>query len=235
MVPIHVLLFLAALLCYVALAAFARPASRLSRVNFLLGNTLLLLALAFNWRAFGGTPPFKPLVIIAAMFCGQLLYMFAVLATKLSIREAVSAAIPSANIMTSCRRRPLLLVQCFFVATYEEFLWRATAQRFLGHLLTNPAVVILIIACLFTLLHQKKFTHDVERAEFLVFSAILGSIYYLTSSLLFVVMVHAIRDINIKCKAPETEQETIDEPSRFMPSVKTEREPAAGDVTGDTE
>ncbi|MCK5557836.1 MAG: hypothetical protein KAJ01_05635, partial [Candidatus Hydrogenedentes bacterium] len=86
-----------------------------------------------------------------------------------------------------------------------------------------------------TLLHQKKFTHDVERAEFLVFSAILGSIYYLTSSLLFVVMVHAIRDINIKCKAPETEQETIDEPSRFMPSVKTEREPAAGDVTGDTE
>ena len=136
--------------------------------------------------------------------------MFAVLATKLSLKEAVSAAISSsANVMTSCRRRPMLLVQCLFVATYEEFLWRATAQPFLGQLLRNPVAVILIIAVLFTLLHQRMFTHNIERAEFLAFSAVLGSIYYLTSSLLFVVIVHAIRDINIKCKVTQTGPEPI--------------------------
>lgn len=233
MVPVHVPLFLAVLLCYVALAAFARPKNRLSRVNFLLGNALLAFAIALNWRAFGGTPPARPLLIIAAVSCGQLLYMFAVLATKLSLREAVSAAIPSANVVTSCRRRPMLLVQCFFVATYEEFLWRATAQPFLGQLLGNPVVVILIIAVLFTLLHQRMFTHNIERAEFLAFSAILGSIYYLTSSLLFVVIVHAIRDINIKCKATQTGLEPIAGPTSFVSYARSEREPAVGDVTGD--
>lgn len=233
MVPMRVPLFLAVLSCYVVLAAFARPASRLSRINFLLGNALLVFALALNWRAFGGTPPFRPLLVVAAVLCGQLLYMFAVLATKLSFRKAVSAAIPSVHVVTSCRRRPLLLAQCLFVATYEEFLWRATAQPLLGQLLGNPAAVILIIAVLFTFLHQRMFTHNIERAEFLVFSVVLGSIYHATSSLLFVVIVHAIRDINIKCRAPQTDLEAARETARFVLRARTEREPAVGDITGD--
>jgi len=233
MAPMRITLFLAILSCYVALAAFARPATRLSRVNFLLGNVLLIFALALNWRAFGGTPPFRPLLVVAAVLCGQLLYMFAVLATKLSFRKAVSAAIPSVHVVTSCRQRPLLLAQCLFVATYEEFLWRATAQPLLGQLIRNPAAVILVIALLFTFLHQRMFTHNTERAEFLAFSVVLGSIYYVTSSLLFVVIVHAIRDINIKCKAPQTDLEAAPEPTSFVLRARTEREPAVGDIAGD--
>jgi len=223
--------FLAFLLLYVALAAFAPTGSRVSRGNFVLGNALVVAGLVLNWQAFRGTPPFRPLLIPVALLCGQLLYMAAVLATKLSVREALSAAVPSANIATTCRRRPLLLVQYCFMVTYEEFLWRATAQRFLEDMLANAPVAILITACLFTLLHQKMLDHNVEKIEFLVFSVVLGLVYYLTASLLFVVLVHAVRDVNVKCRVPASgaERPELAAPHGARP------EPAPGDVSRRTE
>ncbi len=224
-------IFLAFLLVYVALAAFAPTGSRVSRGNFVLGNVLVVAGLVLNWQAFRGTPPFRPLLIPVALVCGQLLYMAAVLATRLSIKEAVAAAVPSANIATTCRRRPLLLVQYCFMVTYEEFLWRATAQRFLEDTLANAPAAILITACLFTLLHQKMLDHTVEKMEFLVFSVILGLIYYMTASLLFVVLVHAVRDVNVKCRVPESGAERPD----FVSPHRARPEPAAGDVSRRTE
>jgi hypothetical protein len=55
----------------------------------------------------------------------------------------------------------------------------------------------------------------------------------LTSSLLFVVIVHAIRDINIKSKVPQTHLEATVEPTSFVSYARSEREPAVGDVAGD--
>lgn len=220
-------IFVAFLLVYVALAAFAPTGSKLSRVNLVLGNALVVAGLVLNWRAFQGTPPFRPLLIPVALLCGQLLYVAAVLATKLSIKEALSAAIPSADIATTCRRQPLLLVQYCFMVTYEEFLWRASAQQFLEDIFTNAPSAILMTACLFTLLHQKKLKLNAERIEFLVFSIILGLIYYFTASLLFVVLVHAMRVVNVKCRAPQSGMESPD----VAATQTAEREPAAGDGT----
>jgi membrane protease YdiL (CAAX protease family) len=219
--------FLAFLLVYVGLAAFAPTGSKVSRGNFVLGNILVVAGLVLNWQAFRGTPPFRPLLIPIALLCGQLLYMAAVLATKLSIKEAVSAAVPSANIATTCRRSPLLIVQYCFMVTYEEFLWRATAQRFLEDMLANAPAAILVTACLFTLLHQKMLDHNMEKIEFLVFSVVLGLIYYLTASLLFVVLVHAVRDLNVKCRVPDSGGERPD----LAPSHRARPEPAPGDAS----
>ena len=224
-------IFVAFLLVYVALAAFAPTGSKLSRVNLVLGNALVVAGLVLNWRAFQGTPPFRPLLIPVALICGQLLYMVAVFATKLSIKEALSAVIPSADIATTCRRRPLLLAQYCFMVTYEEFLWRATAQRLLEDMLANAAGAILITACLFTLLHLKMFDHNVEKIEFLVFSVVLGLIYYFTASLLFVVLVHAVRDVNVKCKLRESGTEIPE----FVTAQTAQREPASGDVSRRTD
>jgi len=227
--------FLAFLLVYVALAAFAPTGSKLSRGNFVLGNVLVVAGLVLNWQAFRGTPPFRPLLIPVALLCGQLLYMVAVLATRLSVKEAVSAALPSANIATTCRKRPLLLAQYCFMVTYEEFLWRATAQRFFADVLTSASVAILITACLFTLLHQKMFDHNVEKIEFLVFSVVLGLIYYYTASLLFVVLVHAVRDVNVKCRTPEMVPKSGPDNLDFVSSQRPRPEPAPGDVSRRTE
>ena len=220
-------IFAGLLLVYVALMAFAPYTKTLARVNLLLRSVLLILGVALNWQAFRGTPPFRPLLIPVALLCGQLLYVAAVLATKLSIKEALSAAIPSTDIATTCRRQPLLLVQYCFMVTYEEFLWRASAQQFLEDILTNAPSAILMTACLFTLLHQKKLKLNAERIEFLVFSVILGLIYYFTASLLFVVLVHAMRVINVKCRAPQSGTK-----SPGVAATQTdEREFAVGDVT----
>ena len=227
--------FLAFLLVYVALAAFAPTGSKVSRGNFVLGNILVVAGLVLNWQVFRGTPPFRPLLIPVALLVGQLLYMAAVLATKLSIKEALSAALPSANIAITCRKRPLLLAQYCFMVTYEEFLWRATAQRFFADIVTSASGAILITACLFTLLHQKMLDHNVEKIEFLVFSVVLGLIYYYTASLLFVVLVHAVRDVNVKCRAPEMAQKSSLENPDFVSPRRTRPGPAPGDVTRRTE
>ena len=227
--------FLAFLLVYVALAAFAPTGSKLSRGNFVLGNALVVAGIILNWHAFRGTPPFRPLLIPVALLCGQLLYMAAVLATKRSVKEALSAAIPSANIAITCQRRPLLMMQYCFMVTYEEFLWRATAQRFFGDVLTSAPGAILITACLFTLLHQKMFSFNMERMEFFVFSVVLGLIYHLTASLLFVVLVHAMRVINVKCRAPEGAPQRGTERMDIVPPRTAQREPAAGDASRRTE
>ena len=227
--------FLVFLLVYAALAAFAPTGSKLSRGNFVLGNALVVAGLLLNWQAFRGTPPFRPLLIPVALLCGQLLYMAAVLATKLSIKEALSAALPSASIAVTCRKRPLLLAQYCFMVTYEEFLWRATAQRFFGDILTSAPGAILITACLFTLLHQKMLHHNVEKMEFLIFSVVLGLIYYYTASLLFVVLVHAVRDVNVKCRAPETAQKNGSENPDFVSAHIARPEPAPGDASRRTE
>jgi membrane protease YdiL (CAAX protease family) len=228
MVEVYVLLAL--LLVYVVVAALAPTAKRFSRLNFVLGNVLFLLALALNWRAFRGTPPFRPVLIFVALVCGQVLYMFAVLATKRSLKEAISAAMPSSNIAVLCRYSPLVLLQYCFIATYEEFVWRATAQPFLERLFANAGTAVLVTACLFTLLHQKMFTHAIERVEFILFSAFLGLIYYLTSSLLFVVVVHVIRDINIKSKLLNWRTNAPEKAQGVAGTRAAEREPAVGNV-----
>ena len=223
--------FVGLLLMYVGLVAFAPDTRRLSRVNLVLRNVLLLLGVALNWQAFRGTPPFRPLLIPLALVCGQLLYVGAVFATGLSLKEAVHAAVPSPNIAVSFVRHPMLLPQYCFFATFEEFLWRATAQPFLTLLISNTGIALVMTALLFTILHTKMFTHDVEKIEFMVFSVILGLIYHLTGSLLFVVLVHLVRDLNIKFNVPLQKPDYRKVTPDFVATQRVERQPAPGDAS----
>jgi len=232
---LSVSVFVGLLLMYVGLVAFAPDTRRLSRVNLVVRNVLLLLGVALNWQAFRGAPPFRPLLIPVALVCGQLLYVGAVLATGLSLREAAHAAIPSPNIAVSFVRHPVLLLQYCFFATFEEFLWRATAQRFLTLLLSSTGIAVVMTALLFTILHTKMFTHDVEKIEFMVFSLILGLIYHLTASLLFVVLVHLVRDLNIKFTAPLEKPDYHREGADSVATQRVERRPAAGDASRPSE
>jgi membrane protease YdiL (CAAX protease family) len=228
---LSVSVFVGLLLMYVGLVAFAPDTRRLSRVNLVLRTVLLLLGVALNWQAFRGTPPFRPLLIPLALVCGQLLYVGAVFATGLSLKEAAHAAMPSPNIAVSFVRHPVLLLQYCFFATFEEFLWRATAQPFLTLLLSNTGIAVIMTALLFTILHTKMFTHDVEKIEFMLFSVILGLIYHLTGSLLFVVLVHLVRDLNIKFGAPLEKPEHLTTSPDFVATHRVERQPAAGDAS----
>jgi|GEM_PF-2708386 len=228
---LSVSVFVGLLLMYVGLVAFAPDTRRLSRVNLVLRTVLLLLGVALNWQAFRGTPPFRPLLIPVALVCGQLLYVGAVFATGLSLKEAVQAAIPSPNIAVSFVRHPVLLVQYCFFATFEEFLWRATGQRFLTLILSNTGIALVMTALLFTILHTKMFTHDVEKIEFMVFSVILGLLYHLTASLLFVVLVHLVRDLNIKFSVPLEKPDYHRERPDALTRQRVERQPAAGDAS----
>ncbi len=107
---------------------------------------------------------------------------------------------------------PLVLGHFILVAFVEEIIWRVAAQTILIELLTNlftpllgfsasfwaGALGILIVAALFSMSHKHFFENSLLiSAEFFGFAILLGVLYYWTSSFILVIVIHALRDIEI--------------------------------------
>ncbi len=91
---------------------------------------------------------------------------------------------------------PLILSRTFSVALTEEIIYRASLQPILTEKIQNPVISILIVALVFTLVHEHIFRNQSEQnIEFLLFSIIIGFLYYLTNDLGFVTILHFIRNM----------------------------------------
>ena len=84
------------------------------------------------------------------------------------------------------------------VAFSEELIWRGIAQPLVHYRLGSAVGAILVVSVFFALVHRHFFKNDfIVSAEFLLFSVILGVLYYTTASLVLVITIHAVRDIEI--------------------------------------
>lgn len=107
---------------------------------------------------------------------------------------------------------PLVLGHFLLVAFIEEIIWRVASQSILIEFLqqafsalgaTHPhglaiTLSIVIIAFLFSVSHKHFFENTwLVSAEFFGFAILLGLLYYWTSSFVLVVVIHALRDIEI--------------------------------------
>ena len=117
----------------------------------------------------------------------------------------ISTANPQAFLQNSVRRLSrllkspenlsLLLFQAVFIV-YEELIWRV----FLTHALipVMPTLLVILIAgTLFWFVHEENRTAGGHSIEFLLFSFALTALYIFTDSLLFVLMIHATRNLLI--------------------------------------
>lgn len=100
---------------------------------------------------------------------------------------------------------PVVLGRFILVAFAEELIWRAGAQRtltgFLGEVLPASVAIaagIVVVAVCFSFVHKHFFENaPLISAEFLAFAILLGLLYHWTGSFILVVVIHAVRDIEI--------------------------------------
>lgn len=136
-------------------------------------------------------PSHLPKEIIWGILAGQILFIFSVLVTTLSFKITFNylkkVVFLASYYLKSWRSAAFYLTAAFF----EEVVWRVSVQSLLGY--SYPA--ILITSLLFTADHWKK-TKFIELFELFLFSCILGVCFYKTHSLILIVIIHAIRNVN---------------------------------------
>lgn len=93
---------------------------------------------------------------------------------------------------------PLVLSAFFSVAVAEELIWRVAAQPLLIDLTGSAVAGVLVAAVGFSVVHKHFFRNELRvSVEFIGFALLLGVLYYWTGSLILVVVIHAVRDIEI--------------------------------------
>ncbi|HQE84626.1 MAG TPA: CPBP family intramembrane metalloprotease, partial [Candidatus Hydrogenedentes bacterium] len=84
------------------------------------------------------------------------------------------------------------------VAITEEIIYRATAQSSFVSLLGHAWAGIVLTAVLFSVVHAHFFRNSFSQSlEFVLFAVLIGVLYWSTGSLIFVIAIHAIRNIEI--------------------------------------
>ncbi len=140
----------------------------------------------------------SPVDIGIGLFVGHLVFGVSLLITQTSVREAVLHLIDFTPIWTFVVENPAVLMQYIIVSVAEETIYRVGAQPALIALFGPPWLAILVVAVVFCVVHEHFFKNPSEQsAEFFAFAVLLGALYYWTGSLILVIVVHAVRNIEI--------------------------------------
>lgn len=152
----------------------------------------------------------SPLHIAVGAAAGHVLFTFALVLIHRAVRDAWRFFLDLPGLWNFALRSPIVLGRFIMVAVTEEIIWRAGLQTlllglagawFAGASAPGWAValgVVSVTALLFTLTHRHMADNSLSVSlEFVLFAFLLGLIYHATSSLILVVAIHAVRDIEV--------------------------------------
>lgn len=140
----------------------------------------------------------SPVDIGMGLLVGHLIFGVSLLITQASVREAALHLIDFNPIWTFIVENPGVVMQYVTVGVAEEMMYRVSAQPALIALLGPPWLAILVVAIVFCVVHEHFFKNPAEQsAEFFLFAVLLGALYYWTGSLILVIVIHAVRNIEI--------------------------------------
>jgi membrane protease YdiL (CAAX protease family) len=140
----------------------------------------------------------SPLKIGLGLVAGHLIFGMSLIITQRSLRVAATHFVDFASLWRFAIESPTVLMQFISVAVGEELIYRVAAQPLLiqwcGHALWG----ILAVAVAFSCVHEHFFRNPApQSAEFFGFALLLGTLYYWTGSLILVIVIHAVRNIEI--------------------------------------
>jgi membrane protease YdiL (CAAX protease family) len=197
-------IFLVLLAVYVAIAVAVnrrtphQPGGP-TRISMLLQTPLFLLAIMLAWEygAFG-RQLVSPLMIGAGLVAGHLVFGMSLLITDRNLRDAANHFWNFHALWAFLTESPNLLFRFFGVSLAEEVIYRAAAQGVLIEFSGNPWLSIFAVAAVFSVVHWHFFRNPMaQSAEFLGFAVLLGAFYYWTGSLILVIVVHTMRNLEI--------------------------------------
>lgn len=152
----------------------------------------------------------SPLHIGAGLVAGHLVFALSLTATHGSMRDSLEHFTDVGGLWDFVVEMPGVVTRCLTVAFAEELIWRVVLQAMLveravtfattrwgeGAAPWAVAAAIAVVAFLFHASHRHFFDNSVAGwLEFLGFAFALGLIYHYTFSLVLVIAIHALRNI----------------------------------------
>ena len=180
------------------------------RLNVALQSAIFVLAAAFAYR--GGIISrdlVSPIAIAAGLLAGHLIFGLSLLVTHRSMEDARGHFLDFGSVWDFVVEHPYVLSRFIYVGVSEEIIWRAAAQPALTGVLAwalgggvdslwAALAAIGIVAVAFSMVHDHFFQNGpMVTVEFLGFALLLGLLYFWTGSLILVIIIHAVRDIEI--------------------------------------
>lgn len=147
----------------------------------------------------------SPVYIAAGLIAGHLIFGLSILATHQSLQDALAHFFDFGPIWNFTMDSPVVLTRFIGVAVAEELIWRVCAQTlaieaFGAYLPPAWAVsaAIAAVAAAFVVVHKHFFENQWHVSlEFVAFALLLGALYHFTQSFILVIVIHALRDIEI--------------------------------------
>ncbi len=196
-------LFLLAIHVVHALLVNAREDLRTNRVlravSMVLQSPLFLLAFLYGLALEAYSRQLvSPVYIGMGLVAGHLIFGLSLLATHRSLTDTSSHFFDFGSIWNFTVDSPIVLTRFLGVAVVEEIIWRIAAQAEFVRLTGSAAAGIVITALLFSAVHKHFFRNPFwVSVEFVAFALLLGVLYHATQSLILVIVIHAVRDIEI--------------------------------------
>lgn len=161
----------------------------------------LLFGLALYYALLGGAISreiVSPVHIGLGLLLGHLVFGVSLLITHRSIRDAQVHFLDFGSVWEFMVENPRILSHFIIVACGEEVIYRVTLQPMAIAATGSTLAGILIVAVVFSLVHEHFFRNGIHQSgEFVAFAVLLGGLYYWTGSLILVIVVHALRNIEI--------------------------------------
>ncbi len=205
--------FIAFLVAHVAFSlatnpfqADGQPRGRVRMIHVLMQGPLFWLATFIAWdQGVFSRQLVSPVYIAIGLVAGHLIFGLSLLATHLSWRDALTHFFDFGPIWNFTMDSPVVLTRFLGVAVAEELIWRVAAQTlviaFMAQWMSGAAAAfagILLVAAAFVVVHKHFFENTWHISlEFVAFALVIGFLYYWTGSFILVVVIHALRDIEI--------------------------------------
>jgi membrane protease YdiL (CAAX protease family) len=140
----------------------------------------------------------SPLNIGLGLLVAHAIFGISLAVTHRSVGDVAGHLLDVGPLWDYVVEHPRVLLQFMTVAVAEEVIYRVGAQPLLIQLFGGPVAGILAAAAAFSVVHDHFFKNSVGQSlEFLAFSILLGVLFYWTGSLILIIVIHAVRNIEI--------------------------------------
>lgn len=139
----------------------------------------------------------SPVLIGFGLLGGHMIFGLSLLVTHQSIEDTWGHFFNVPAIWRFMVEQPYVLTRFAFVGVSEEVIWRAAALPPAVELMgTIPALALVSVG--FCVVHEHFFKNaPIVSMEFLFFALLVGALYIWTASLILIILIHALRDIEI--------------------------------------
>jgi membrane protease YdiL (CAAX protease family) len=197
--------FLVCLALYVLFALMTNPRraadqrDQTTTAGVLLQSPLFVLACWLGWRhGVFSRDWVSPFPILAGLALGHVVFAASLCLTHRDLGAAWRVLLDLRGVARHVRDHPDTLFRVLGVAVSEEVIYRGAAQPLLMTRLGHAPLAILLVALAFAVVHWHFFRNPpLQSAEFFGFSVLLGALYYATGSIMLVVVIHAVRNVEI--------------------------------------